>query len=157
LRLLSFLLLGGLASYAALGDDAADIREARLRQNQAIAAHDLSGIEQVWDSAIVVTAGMGVAFRGAAIYRKAFEEEFAAFPDTRYERRPDSIEVSTVRPLAAERGTWLRSWTAKSGKGEMRGTYMAMWRKAGGEWRIRSELFVLLACAGPACPQPEAP
>jgi ketosteroid isomerase-like protein len=157
LRLLVCLLLGGSALYAGHGDDAAEIREARLRQNQAIAAHDLPGIEQAWDSTIVVTAGMGVAFRGAAIYRKAFEDEFAAFPNTRYERRPDTIEVSRVRPLAAERGIWVRNWTATSGKGEMRGTYMAMWRKTAGEWRIRSELFVLLTCTGPACPQPEAP
>ena len=156
MRLLACLLLGS-AVFTGRADDVAQIREARLRQNQAIAAHDLAGIEQAWDSAIVVTAGMGVAFRGAAIYRKAFQEEFEAFPDTRYERRPDTIQVSAVRPLAAERGTWLRTWTAQSGKGEMRGTYMAMWEKTAGEWRIRSELFVLLTCTGPACPQPEAP
>jgi ketosteroid isomerase-like protein len=156
LRLLALLLLGS-ALAAGPDDDAAQIREVRRRQNQAIASHDLAAIAQPWDSAIVVTAGMGVAFRGANLYRKAFEQEFEAFPDAGYERRPDTIEVSTVRPLAAERGTWVRDWTAQSGKGEMRGTYMAMWQKTAGVWRIRSELFVLLTCAGPACPTPEAP
>jgi ketosteroid isomerase-like protein len=138
-------------------DDAADIRAARTRQNQAIAAHDLAAIEQVWDSDVVVTAGMGVAFKGARLYRRAFEEEFAAFPDTKYERRPEDIEVSVVRPLAAERGSWTRQWTGQTGKGEMRGVYMAMWQKAAGGWRIRSELYVLLTRTGPGCPPPKAP
>jgi ketosteroid isomerase-like protein len=138
-------------------NDAAAIRAARLRQNEAIAAHDLAAIEMTWESDVVVTAGMGVAFQGATQYRKAFEDEFAAFPDTKYERRPEAIDVSSVRPLAAERGSWTREWTSKSGKGEMRGSYMAMWQKTNGEWRIRSELYVLLSCSGQGCPAPKAP
>ena len=138
-------------------DDAAQIRAARLKQNAAIAAHDVAAIERTWEADIAVTAGMGIAFQGADLYRKAFEEEFTAFPDTRYERRPEVIEVSTVRPLAAERGTWTRSWTGKKGRGEMWGTYMAMWQKRDGTWRIRSELFVLLSCSGEGCPPPRSP
>ena len=138
-------------------DDAAAIRAARTRQNEAIAAHDLAAIQRTWEPNIVVTAGMGFAFQGDSIYRSAFEEEFAAFPDTKYERKSESIDVSTVRPLAAERGSWTRDWTGKAGKGHMRGSYMAMWQKTAGEWRIRSELFVLLECSGPGCPTPKAP
>jgi hypothetical protein len=73
-----------------------------------------------------------------------------------YERRTEDVEVSAVRPLAAERGSWTRRWTGQTGKGEMRGTYMAMWQVAG-EWHIRSELYVLLTCAGPGCPPANAP
>jgi ketosteroid isomerase-like protein len=138
-------------------DDSAAIRAERLRQNAAIAVHDLTAIESTWESDIVVTAGMGIAFQGAALYRKAFEEEFATFPDTHYERQPQSIKVSNVRPLAAEEGSWTRTWTGKKGKGRMQGTYMAMWQKTDGAWRIRSELFVLLDCTGEGCPTPKAP
>jgi ketosteroid isomerase-like protein len=139
------------------GDDAAQIRAERLKQNAAIAAHDVRAIERTWEPDIAVTAGMGIAFQGADLYRKAFEDEFASFPDTKYERRPDVIQVSAVRPLAAERGTWSRRWTSKKGRGEMRGSYMAMWQKTNGTWRIRSELFVLLSCSGEGCPPPRAP
>ncbi|HVT44787.1 MAG TPA: DUF4440 domain-containing protein [Thermoanaerobaculia bacterium] len=132
------------------------IRNARRFSNEAIAAHDAAGAAEHFTDEVSITRGNGVTIRGRDAARKALEEAFASSSGIRYVREPESIEISTVGPVAAEHGTWRGTWTTTEGAVEMSGVYMAMWKsettlQATRDWRIHSELFVTLACEGAGC------
>ena len=67
-----------------------------------------------------------------------------------YVREIDRIQVSTTGPLAAEHGHWTGRFQRSDGIQTITGTYLAMWRKTDAGWKLRSELFVSLACTGSA-------
>ena len=135
-------------------DEVAAVRAARLAQNAAIATGDLARVASFWTADVSIRAGLGRALSG----RDAYLAAFVADSDMRYRRIPTEITVSTHWPLAYESGTWTGylAHSRASGAPLLRGRYSAQWVKSGSRWLIRSEVFVALDCAGPACDWPAA-
>ena len=119
-----------------------EIRDLRAASNRAIAARDLSGVAASLADDFVVIIGDGTLLTREA-YLEAFAHTFAQPVPLRYERIADSIDLSASLPLAAEQGHWVGS--LPDGRVLFTGTYMAMWRRTEAGWKLRSELFVLLA------------
>ena len=127
------------------------IREARVRSNDAIAAHDVDAILAELDAAFQVTAGSGRFIRGRVAMGEAFAAQFSNFPDAHYVRSAGSVEVAESGLLGFETGTWVGTWTTPAGALRTGGRYSASWSKASGAWKVRSELFVTLYCEGAGC------
>jgi len=151
-RLVVAALLCLVVSPPILGQSAADeIRSLRRQSNAAIARHDVKGIVDLLDVEYQITTGSGTLSQGRSAESEAWATEFARAANLVYVRTSASIEVSTSAGRAAETGTWTGSWSTSSGLQRVGGRYAAYWRLVDGKWRIRSELFVTLSCAGPAC------
>jgi hypothetical protein len=157
-HLLSSLLIVLMSTYPtepALSDSPSDqeqIAAIRLKSNQAIARHDAAGVVAAFDAEYQVTSGVGALFHDSREQELAhWEEIFAVSDDIVYIRTPETIEVSTYLPRAAESGRWVGSWTTDAGHRELGGSYFASWSKVEGAWKIRSEIFVTLFCNGPGC------
>lgn len=145
-------LLGLVVSPPAPGQSAAEeIRSLRTQSNAAIARHDVKGVVDLLDVEYQITTGSGALSQGRSAESEAWAAVFARAADIVYVRTPASIEVSTTGGRAAESGTWTGSWSTSAGLRKVGGRYAAHWRLVDGKWRIRSELFVTLSCAGPAC------
>jgi ketosteroid isomerase-like protein len=119
------------------------IRSARARSNRGIAERNPLFIAESLDKDFLVIVGDGSLIPTRDAYIAAFKEGFAD-PDAslRYERTPDTIDVSTDNTLAAEHGHWTAS--AADGSITHTGRYSAMWRRTANGWKLRSELFVTL-------------
>lgn len=133
------------------------IRELREEQNEAIRDRDLDGIAALYERDVQVTSGVGIHVDGREAYRNAFADDFRALKDVNYTRFPTAIEISSIHTdlaerLASETGTWTGTWTLPRGSASMHGVYSALWRKRNGRWRVNSEMFVALTCAGEGCP-----
>lgn len=151
-RLVVAALLYLVVSPPILGQSAADeIRSLRSQSNAAIARHDVKGIVDLLDVEYQITTGSGTLSQGRSAESEAWATEFARAANLVYVRTSASIEVSTSAGRAAETGTWTGSWSTSSGLQRVGGRYAAYWRLVDGKWRIRSELFVTLSCAGPGC------
>jgi len=150
--------IGSLVSSAAFlnppaPDDVAEIRAARVEQNQAIASRDFDRVAAFWLDDVQVTAGLGFTLRGREAYRRAFSMDSSMV----YRRDPENVEVNSHWPIAWETGTWSGYQVNRGGSPLLRGRYSAQWIKQGDQWRIRAELFVALDCAGVACSWPPRP
>lgn len=128
------------------------IRALRALSNDAIAAHDVAAIVSFFDEEYQITASTGSMSHSIEEEIKDLGLLFDERPDVIYVRTPNEVEVSQSNPLAAEYGTWQGSWTTPNGPVRTGGSYSAMWRNVGGEWKIRTELFVALYCEGIDCP-----
>jgi len=53
----------------------AAIKQARLRQNAAIASHDLDAIASYWTDDVTICRGLGLQLAGKAAYRKLFADD----------------------------------------------------------------------------------
>jgi len=133
-------------------NDRQAIEQARERFNDAIARHDVQAITSFLDEEYQITTSLGDLIHGRDEQGPSWQSLFDTRDAVVYVRSPEAIEVSVDYPLAAESGTWVGSWMAKEGPVRTGGRYAAMWRKAGGEWKVRSELFVALYCEGVGCP-----
>ncbi|MCX6216668.1 nuclear transport factor 2 family protein [Spirosoma sp.] len=124
------------------------IRALRQQSNLAIEKRDLSGFGETMLPEIDVTRGSGshVSGRDSVLASVAVQFKDPAFLG--YVRMPDSIQVSTSNPLAAEHGHWTGRFQRADGVQTITGSYLSMWRKTGQGWKIRSELFVSLSCTG---------
>jgi hypothetical protein len=60
-------------------------------------------------------------------------------------------------PLGYEEGTWTGRLGSATGTIVITGRYAAQWVKRGGQWLIRSEVFVALTCADAGCKYQSAP
>ena len=128
-----------------------DVRSVRKQSNAAIARHDVEAVVSFLDAEYQITVGSGDLFQGRAAELEAWRAYFPRAADLVYERKPESVEVSTSGERAAETGVWVGSWTTPNGPHRVRGRYAAHWRKVGGSWKIRAELFVTLSCDGAGC------
>jgi ketosteroid isomerase-like protein len=129
-----------------LAQTAADqdsIRTSRAASNAAIAAGESKAFAANLEPDFVVITGNG-SFMSREAYIAAFAKNFADPLSVRFERRIDSIDLSTSLPVAAEHGHWVGR--VPGGPDLFTGTYLAMWRKSDSGWNLRSELFVSLAC-----------
>ncbi len=132
--------------------DKEQIAAIREQSNQAIARHDVAGVLASFDDEYQVTSGRGELFQETHDERLAhWQEIFAVSEDIIYTRSPQTIEVSTYLPRAAEHGRWTGSWTSRAGRQDLGGSYTASWSKVDGVWKIRSEIFITLFCKGPGC------
>ena len=119
------------------------IRDIRNVSNQAIAAGDATRFAVSLDEDFMVVVGNGSLLTRKA-YIAAFAKDFEDPHSIRFERIVDRIEISDSVPLAAEHGHWVGRVTG--GPVLFSGTYLAMWRRTERGWKLRSELFVSLAC-----------
>ena len=131
-------------------DDEDAIRTARVRSNQAIAAHDLDGVARVWMNDVHVVSSTSAQTAGREQNRQRMATQFTNRPDTVYVRRSITIDVYSAWNVASERGEWTGRWTEPDGTLEIGGTYLAQWRKTDGQWLIQAELFVPTRCTGSA-------
>ena len=127
--------------------DEESIRSIRAASNKAIKASDIAGFAASLEPGFVVVTGNGSLLTREA-YVAAFVKDFEDPRSVRFERIVDSIELSSSVPLAAEHGHWVGH--LPGGPDLFRGTYLAMWRRSEGGWKLRSELFVSLACSDAA-------
>ena len=72
-------------------------------------------------------------------------------------KRPASIQVSSVWPLAFETGQWEGHLGSEQGPSVIGGRYSAQWVRRGDRWLIRSEVFVALEGSGPGLQMKAAP
>lgn len=120
------------------------IRSRRAAFNRALADGDLGAIGPLLVAEAVLVTGTDSAVlpsRKAQLH--AWKREFAAPDRAIYTRLPDSIEASTVEPVALEHGKW-RAITV-AGKSVASGSYTAKWRKVRDEWVIEAEIYLTLA------------
>jgi ketosteroid isomerase-like protein len=124
--------------------DEASIRAARAHSNRSIARRNLLGVGDSLSENFVAIIGDGTFVPSRVAYLKLFKQGFDAPKSSlTYERIPDTIQLSTASPLAAEQGHWIA--TDAHGKVAYTGTYMAMWEHTNDAWKIRSELYVTLS------------
>ena len=130
--------------------DEVAIRALRAQSNQAIQARDLIAFGQTMLPDIDVTRGSGSHVSGRDSVLASVAPQFKDATFLGYVRTTDSIQISTSSPLAAEHGHWTGRFQRPDGIQTITGTYLSMWRKTESGWKIRSELFVSLACTGSA-------
>lgn len=123
--------------------DEANIRAARAHSNRSIARRNLLGVGDSLAENFVAVIGDSTFVPTRAAYLKLFQQDFN-YPKTslRYERIPDTVQLSATYPIAAEQGHWIG--TDANDKIVYTGTYMAMWEHTPDGWKIRSELYVTL-------------
>lgn len=127
-----------------------EIRAARERSNQALAARDVKAIGDSLAPEFVQVRGSGAFTPSRDAYLELLARTFADPQAVQYHRTPDKIELSSAAPLAAEHGHWIG--LLPNGKPAYGGTYLAMWRLTESGWKLRSELYVWLTCQDlPAC------
>lgn len=131
-------------------NDAALIRKARFDQNAAIARMDFTTVANSWTDDVTIRAGLGRDIHGRAAYLAAFVADSAMT----YKREPIDVVESAHWPLAYERGKWTGRLRSAPNAPLIDGEYSAQWVKTAEGWRIRSELYVALNCAGAACQLP---
>ena len=139
-------------STPAEGVEEAAIRSARAAQNEAIRAGDFPRVAFWWTEDVTIRAGLGLTLTGRDEYRGAFGRDTTVV----YERVPNRIDVSDVWPLAWEEGTWVGA-RRSDGARLIAGRYAAQWIRIDDAWRIRSELFTAIECAGDGCGWPVVP
>jgi ketosteroid isomerase-like protein len=124
--------------------DESNIRAARAHSNRSIARRNLLGVADSLAENFVAVIGDGTFVPTRAAYLKLFKQGFDN-PKTSltYNRIPDTIQLSTDNPIAAEQGHWIA--TDANNKTVYTGTYMAMWTHTEDGWKIRSELYVSLS------------
>ena len=131
--------------------DQTAIRDARAAQNSAIAAGDLDRAASFWTEDVTVRRALGQALSGRDAARKALEPTAAPGSGLVYQRLTKDVEVSPKWPLAFETGTWEGHVGTLTGAVVIGGRFSAQWVKRGGQWLIRSEVFVALTCSGSGC------
>lgn len=121
-----------------------EIRAARERSNRALAARDLKALADTLASDYVQVRGSGAFTPSREAYLDSLARTFADPQAVSYRRTPERIEISDAAPLAAEHGHW--DAVRPDGGSAYGGTYLAMWRHTETGWKLRSELYVWLAC-----------
>jgi ketosteroid isomerase-like protein len=126
---------------------AEEVRAARAVSNKAWAERDLAAYTATITDDFTITTGSSVAYTHDS-FLALLQQDFPDPTGRRCLRTPETIEISTSNPLAAEHGHW--RCTSRQADGELvaTGTYLAVWRREAGVWKTRSELFVTLACSG---------
>lgn len=120
------------------------IRLARAAFNKALADGDLNAIGAILARDVILVAGTDSALlSGRKAQLAAWKREFAAADRTVYVRKPGTITVSAVEPIAFEHGHW-QGIVASDGQIAAQGDYTAKWRNTGGAWIIEAELYLTL-------------
>jgi ketosteroid isomerase-like protein len=131
---------------------AAIVKAQRERYNAAVAAHDavrlrtffVDDYHDILGSSGDVDSGADAAVRGYA------DDEFKDPTFVTYRRRTTSLVMAASGRRAAETGRFEGVWRKPDGTMRRTGVYLAMWVPSAGTWRLKSEAFVTLGCAGSA-------
>ncbi len=151
-------LIASVSTFAAPGeDDRTLIAAARTAQNRAIAAGDLDRVASFWTDDVTVRRGLGASVSGRAAALDALRPDGPPASRIVYQRLPTEIVVSSKWPLGFETGRWEGHAGGSSGPTTIAGRYSAQWVKRGGQWLIRSEVFVALTCSGAGCESAAVP
>ncbi len=126
------------------------IRAVREQSNVAIAERDLAALQATWVDDFNVSASNGDVFSGGQAMADAFASSFEDPEFVTYRRTPTIVSISEGGGFGAESGEWVGRWNKPDGEMRVSGVYLAQWQNRGGEWRLRSELFVALSCSGSA-------
>ena len=126
------------------------IRSLRAASNQAIQDRNLTAFGETMLPDMEVTRGSGTHVSGRDSILASVAVQFKDSAFLGYVREIDRIQVSATAPLAAEHGHWTGRFRRPDGVQTITGTYLAMWRNTESGWKLRSELFVSLACTGSA-------
>jgi ketosteroid isomerase-like protein len=119
------------------------IRARRALFNQAIEAGDVSAIGAILSrDCIMLTGTDSAVISGRLAQVKVWRREFATSTRDIYVRTPVAFDISTIEPIAMERGTWIAQ--TSTGERTASGTYAAKWRAVQGDWLIEAELFVTI-------------
>lgn len=129
------------------------IRLARRTQTRAIADGDIEAVAKFWAPDITICRALGHRVNGIEEARAVMREPHPTDPSRKiiYQRQAVSVQVSETWPLAYEEGRWSGHEGSVSSNAVLSGRYSAQWVKREGQWLIRSELFVALACSGIGC------
>ena len=120
------------------------IRARRALFNRAIAEGDATAIAPLLARDCVMLTGTDSAvIAGRLAQIKVWRREFAAPTRDIYVRKPETVDLSTLAPIAMEHGTW--NAIASTGDVSATGTYAAKWRQCEGDWVIEAEVFVTMA------------
>jgi len=139
------LLIGmALAAFGQSNSAEVRIRASRKASNEAIQRRDVQAFAASLAPDFVMIRGNGTMVPSRQEYIDVFTKDFADPQSVTYARIADKIEISNAAPVAAEHGHWIA--TRGNGKRAYGGTYLAMWRRTDADWKIRSELFVVLTC-----------
>lgn len=128
--------------------DSVAIKALRAQSNRAIQSRNLTAFGETMLPDIEVTRGSGSHVSGRDSVLTSVAVQFNDPNFRGYVRDMDRIDISTTSPLAAEHGHWTGRFQRPDGIQTITGVYLAMWRKTEAGWKIRSELFVSLACTG---------
>ena len=121
------------------------IRLARAAFNTALAEADLHTIGPILAPDVVLIAGTDSAvISGRKAQLLAWKRDFASPDRTIYLRRPDTITLSAVEPIALEQGHWQGTWSSDGGM-LASGIYSAKWRQIGPQWVIEAEIYLTLS------------
>lgn len=122
--------------------EAETIRALRQASNEALQAYDNAAVLSYLTEDALTTTGNGTLLSR----REALKDYIAeAGPSKMYwVRTPDEIVVNETNGLAWENGTWKGYDPDKGSAPVVGGRYAAMWTRAGGSWKIKSQLFVSL-------------
>jgi len=145
------------ASHASIGDTPTEIvRAQRAEYNAAISAHDAVRLRTFFvDDYHLILGSSGDVDSGADIATRGYaDEEFKDPTFVTYRRTPTTIVIAASGKRIAETGRFEGIWRKPDGTMRKTGIYLAMWVPSAGTWRLKSEAFVTLACAGSgACDQ----
>ena len=86
------------------------------------------------------------SFLSREAYIAAFAKDFEDPHSVRFERIVDSVELFELR-FHWPQNTDIGWGVLLAGPVIFSGTYLAMWRRSENGWKLRSELFVSLACS----------
>lgn len=133
------------------GPAVAEIEAQREAFNAAIEFGELDVIERVLAADVVLIAGThSDRFLDRAAQLEIWREEFDRNRDRLvYVRTPACIRLSSIGPMASERGTW----RGENASGDFAsGSYTAKWRRIEGDWQLEAEVFMTEDCGGDGCP-----
>ena len=139
--------------------DREDVRSTRGRFNDAIARHDVAGIEGFLLPSYHIVTGRSVQSHGRSAAIQDWRTIFSGDSTVIYVRTSNNIFVNAAWGLAEELGTWAGHFTAPDGRVQVSGVYSAKWqRDARRRWWLQAEVFTTLECRGGAqgCRGPDA-
>lgn len=121
------------------------IRMRRASFNRALADKDLAAIGTILaPGAILITGSDSAVISGRKAQGLVWKREFAAPEPTTYVRTPETVEASSIEPIALEHGRW-HATSARADIPLASGRYSAKWRRIGTTWMIEAELYLTLA------------
>jgi len=126
------------------------VRAGRADSNAAIANHDPVRLRVIFaDDYLGIQGTSGALDSGGTATAESYgAHEFKDSTFVTYRRTPIKIQAAQSGKRVAESGRWEGIWHKPDGVMRKTGVYLARWVPKEGTWRLKSELFVTLACTG---------
>lgn len=133
--------------------EAAAIRALRVENNRALAEHRLDDVMAIAADDYVLAGGDDGLYRSKAQMTGLWRQDFADPKNHGCVRTTDEVEVGVSAGVmrAAETGHWRCTTILPAGEHVRSGKYLAHWTRRSGQWRVVSDNYVTLRCAGAGC------